>query len=172
MKPILLIFTLLITTLSFHAQDLKLGIPVGHTDIINSAIYSPDGKLVLTSSDDKTARLWDHATGKLIRTFKGHKEAVSIAIFSPDGSKIVTSDDLWSMIWDVGSGRVIDSLNAPDDPLGLFAGSETGAIPKAPSASPLVGDDRLDEFSSHQHLSPMLSLDNTYDEVEFFDFDI
>ena len=113
MKPILLIFTLLITTLSFHAQDLKLGIPVGHTDIINSAIYSPDGKLVLTSSDDKTARLWDHATGKLIRTFKGHKEAVSKAIFSPDGSKIVTSDDVWSMIWDVGSGRVIDSLNAP-----------------------------------------------------------
>lgn len=64
-----------------------------------------------------------------------------------------------------------DSLNALDDPLGLFAGSEAGVIPKAQPVSPLVGDDRLDEFSSHQHLSPMLSLDNTYDEVEFFDFD-
>lgn len=36
---------------------------------------------------------------------------------------------------------------------------------------PIVGDDRLDEFVSHKHISPMLSLDNTYDESEFFDFD-
>ena len=36
---------------------------------------------------------------------------------------------------------------------------------------PIVGDDRLEEFTSHQHLSPMLSLDNTYDQTEFFEFD-
>ena len=65
----------------------------------------------------------------------------------------------------------LDSLISIDDPLGLFTESEAGLNPKGSVGSPLVGDDRLEEFASHQHLSPMLSLDNTYDEVEFFDFD-
>ena len=39
------------------------------------------------------------------------------------------------------------------------------------NAKPDVGDDRLDAFTSHRHLQPMLSLDNTYDEQEFFEFD-
>jgi DNA ligase (NAD+) len=65
----------------------------------------------------------------------------------------------------------LDSLIFSDDPLGLFTGSEISVSPKGSAPSPSVGDDRLEEFASHQHLSPMLSLDNTYDEVEFFDFD-
>ena len=36
---------------------------------------------------------------------------------------------------------------------------------------PDVGDDRLEAFTSHRHLQPMLSLDNTYDKKEFFEFD-
>lgn len=36
---------------------------------------------------------------------------------------------------------------------------------------PMVGDDRLEGFASHRHMVSMLSLDNTYDEAEFFDFD-
>jgi len=38
-------------------------------------------------------------------------------------------------------------------------------------ASLEVGDDRLDSFQSHNHAEVMLSLDNTYDQSEFFDFD-
>ena len=41
----------------------------------------------------------------------------------------------------------------------------------SPSPTLTVGDDRLDSFASHRHLSPMLSLDNTYDKSEFFEFD-
>jgi DNA ligase (NAD+) len=40
-----------------------------------------------------------------------------------------------------------------------------------PSPTQTVGDDRLESFASHRHLAPMLSLDNTYDEADFFDFD-
>jgi len=47
------------------------------------------------------------------------------------------------------------------DPLAELATSVTGR----------VGDDRLDSFESHRHLSPMLSLDNTYDRTEFLEFD-
>ena len=34
--------------------------------------FSPDGARVLSGSDDKTIKLWDAATGALIRTFEGH----------------------------------------------------------------------------------------------------
>ena len=43
----------------------------------NSAAFSPDGKRIVTASEDKTARLWDAATGKPIgEPLRGHEDAV------------------------------------------------------------------------------------------------
>jgi DNA ligase (NAD+) len=64
--------------------------------------------------------------------------------------------------------RELDNLRAELDPLGLFAATSHDDLK---NAKPDVGDDRLDAFTSHRHLQPMLSLDNTYDEKEFFEFD-
>ena len=66
--------------------------------------------------------------------------------------------------------RELDELEALNDPLGLFK-SKPSAPAKDVDEMPAVGDDRLDSFVSRKHLLPMLSLDNTYDETEFFDFD-
>ena len=44
----------------------------GHTDTVNSAAFSPDGKLVVTASDDNTAKVWDVATGEEVHTLAGH----------------------------------------------------------------------------------------------------
>ena len=65
--------------------------------------------------------------------------------------------------------REFESLFDQDDFLSLL-GSQSETKPDI-SQTPIVGDDRLEEFISHKHISPMLSLDNTYDEAEFFDFD-
>ena len=65
--------------------------------------------------------------------------------------------------------REFESLFDQDDFLSLL-GSQSETKPGI-SQTPIVGDDRLEEFISHKHISPMLSLDNTYDEAEFFDFD-
>ena len=42
----------------------RLGEPMQHESCVNSAQFSPDGQRVVTASDDKTARVWDAATGK------------------------------------------------------------------------------------------------------------
>jgi len=45
---------------------------------------------VLSGSGDKTIKLWDAATGALIRTFAGHSYRVSSVAFSTDGSRVLS----------------------------------------------------------------------------------
>ena len=58
---------------------------------MTSAQFSPDGTRIVTASGDKTARVWDAATGKALATLAGHEGSVSSAQFSPDGTRIVTA---------------------------------------------------------------------------------
>ena len=52
--------------------------------------FSPDGGRILTASIDKTAKLWDAASGKLIASFD-HRDGVTHVTFSPDGARILTA---------------------------------------------------------------------------------
>ncbi|NDA63415.1 MAG: hypothetical protein EBX50_15455, partial [Chitinophagia bacterium] len=72
------------TTLFSQTQP-RLVLPVGHTSNVNSAVFSPDGKLALTASGDNTARLWEVSTGKELQVLRGHTSIVNSAVFSPDG---------------------------------------------------------------------------------------
>jgi WD40 repeat protein len=69
----------------------QIGEPLtGHTDVVTSAAFSPDGKRIVTASWDKTSRLWDAESGKQIgEPLTGH--FVVSAAFSPDGKRIVTA---------------------------------------------------------------------------------
>ena len=65
----------------------------------------------------------------------------------------------------------MEALQVELDPLGLFSKGNDELGESAREPTPLVGDDRLEEFESRRHMLPMLSLDNTYDEAEFLEFD-
>src|SRR5580700_12242315 len=83
----------------------------GHTGAVNSVAFSPDGARLSTASEDKTARVWNAATGELLHTLSGHADAVFAAPFSPDGSKIATvSADLTPRLWDARTGSAAFEL--------------------------------------------------------------
>ncbi len=80
----------------------------GHEKSVTSAAYSPDGKTIVTASEDKTARLWDAASQKEIAVLKSHEGAVDSAAFSPDGKTIVTaSSDGTARLWETASQKEI-----------------------------------------------------------------
>jgi WD40 repeat protein len=69
--------------------------------------FSPDGKKVLTGSDDKTARLWDAATGQPEGLALQHQGAVVAVAFSPDGKRVLTfSSDKTVRLWKVATTAI------------------------------------------------------------------
>ena len=80
----------------------------GHNGCVRSVAFSPDGKYIVSGSEDKTVKLWDVESGRLIRTFEGHYDRVNSVAFSPDGKYIASgSHDKTYLLWDTGSGRLI-----------------------------------------------------------------
>jgi hypothetical protein len=59
-----------------------------------------NGRQIVTASADKTARIWDAATGRQLLLLSGHTDRLSSAAFSPEGRQIVTaSEDNTARIW-------------------------------------------------------------------------
>jgi WD40 repeat protein len=83
----------------------------GHEDSVGSVGFSPDGKKLASGSYDKTIKIWDVTTGKVLNTLKGHEGWVGSVGFSPDGKKLASgSYDKTIKIWDVTTGKVLNTL--------------------------------------------------------------
>jgi WD40 repeat protein len=79
-----------------------------HTSRIVSAAFSPDGTRVITGSEDATAKLWDVATGRLIRTLDGHADHVTAVAFSGDGTRVLTGSRNGTIkLWYAANGHTI-----------------------------------------------------------------
>jgi len=108
----ILFFAQLLCWSSVYSQNRpELVLPVGHTHGVMSANYSPDQKTIVSASWDRTAKIWEAGTGKLLRTLEGHKYNVNSASYSPDNKTIVTSSfDRTAKIWDAATGELLYSL--------------------------------------------------------------
>jgi hypothetical protein len=72
------------------------------------AAFSPDGRQVVTASDDHTARVWDAVTGKSISPPLRTSNTIARAAFSPDGRLVATAGfDSSARVWDPRTGEPI-----------------------------------------------------------------
>jgi WD40 repeat protein/tetratricopeptide (TPR) repeat protein len=88
-----------------------------HRAPVNSVAFSPDGKMILTDSDDQRARLWNASTGRPIGEPIEHQDSAMPLAFSADGKVILTRRSLSIRIasggtppprlWDAATGRPI-----------------------------------------------------------------
>jgi WD40 repeat protein/tetratricopeptide (TPR) repeat protein/predicted Ser/Thr protein kinase len=77
-----------------------------HGGAILSAAFSTDGRRLVTTSQDGTARVWDASTGRPVTPPLEHGVPVVNAAFSPDGENLITAGaDETARVWDVARGQ-------------------------------------------------------------------
>jgi WD40 repeat protein len=76
----------------------------GHADSVYACVFTPDGRRLISASDDGTARVWDLATGESV-VLRGHDDDVWDVALSPSGDVVATASlDGSIRIWSIGGG--------------------------------------------------------------------
>jgi hypothetical protein len=89
--------------------------------------YSPDGRHIVTGSEDQTAKVWDAANGRELLTLQGHRNSIRAVAYSPDGQRIATgSTDHTAILWDPASGTKRFTLEGHSDQISALAFSPDG----------------------------------------------
>lgn len=105
------ILTCLVLTLFGQESKTELLINTGHSETA-SAIHSPDGKYVLSYSNDGSIKLWD-VKGNLIKRYAAHGKDVNDVDFFPDGRTFVSvSSDKSMKKWDLEKGLLKTITNS------------------------------------------------------------
>ena len=80
----------------------------GHTEVVQSVIFSHNGSCIVSGSDDQTILIWDAEMGKPVgELFQGHTSVVFSVAFLPDGKHVVSgSVDKTFWIWDAETGEL------------------------------------------------------------------
>ena len=87
---------------------------VGHSGAVNSVCYSPDGKYLASASgvNDHTIKLWELATGRVVKTLTGHTGGINSVTYSLDGKYLASgSGDGTIELWEVETGKCIKTFD-------------------------------------------------------------
>ncbi|GAK56105.1 WD-40 repeat protein [Candidatus Vecturithrix granuli] len=130
---------LLLSPNAYAAEPILVIDPHGHSSQISALLFTPDGKTLISTSWDKTIRLWDVETGDLRKTLRhqigaGHDGEIHAAALSPDGKILAVGgidcpeDDAGTPVYlfDLERGEVIGLLRGHPDIIGALDFSRDG----------------------------------------------
>jgi WD40 repeat protein len=133
-----------------------------HEDVAFGLRLSADGKRLASAGYDRTARLWDAATGELQVTLSGHTEGLWAAVFTPDGRQVLTaSADRTARLWDAATGVPLTTLWRHDYPISCVDVSPDGSTFAASAytlrqdPSGIVGLVKLFDAGTHEELATL-----------------
>jgi WD40 repeat protein len=88
----------------------------GHTSSVMCVAFSPDSRMLASSSRDKTIRLWEVGTGKLRHTLAEHTADVYAVAFAPDGQTLASaSGDKSVRLWNLATMSAVRTIDAHSD---------------------------------------------------------
>src|SRR6266481_1502587 len=126
----------------------ELILQTGHTRSANAVAFSPDNRWLASGGKDNVIKIWDLATGNVLRTLYGHTSNVNALAVSPDGKLLASgsgdlndkrdlgtftqggvvggAEDNTVRIWSVQTGRQLQVLRGHELPVGAVAFSNDG----------------------------------------------
>jgi WD40 repeat protein/serine/threonine protein kinase/tetratricopeptide (TPR) repeat protein len=139
----------------WQRRHIKLQAVLSHAGEVTSAVFSPDGKTVMTGSADGAARFWDAATGRPLGPTLTHPQAVSAVAYGPDGQTVLTGcGDRTARLWDPRTGRPIGPTLTHQGRVSAVAFSPDGKTVMTGSAD---GAARLWDAATGRPLGPTLT---------------
>ncbi len=109
------------TTIGIWIYDVQTGdaldLLTGHTGPVTSIVFSPDGKTLVTGSEDNTIQLWDASTGEHKATCDGHEDGVNMIAFHPNGKTFASDSEDWLIrIWETETGNLVKTFKSDSVP--------------------------------------------------------
>jgi len=136
----------------------------GHTGSVTSVAVSPDGKHIITGSEDETVRVWELASGRALSVIRGHAGVVTSVAVTPDGTRLVTGSGLRAgpiigttkdysvRVWDLLTGRELNVFKGHEDAVSIVAVTPDGTRVVTGSKD---GTARIWDLASGRHLATL-----------------